>query len=70
MNDIHRRSLAGLLTMRFASLTQPLERSPKGLMKVRQDVPLEIRVHDEHTGANICSAPAADCAAIIMANLV
>lgn len=68
--EIQRRSLADLLTIMFAALTQLFERSPKTLMKVRHEVPLEILVHEAHTGAYRWRAPATDCAAIIMANLV
>ena len=39
-------------------------------MNVRQDVPREILVHDEHTGAKSCSAATADWTAIRIANLI
>jgi hypothetical protein len=52
--------LPGLLSIVLASLTQLLLKSPNTFMDVRQDVPREILVHDEHTGAKSCSAATAD----------
>jgi hypothetical protein len=52
--------LPGLLSIVLASLTQLLLKSPNTFMNVRQDVPREILVHDEHTGAKSCSAATAD----------
>ena len=62
--------LSGLLSIALASLTQLLLKSPNIFMNVRQDVPREILVHEEHTGAWRCSAATADWTAIRIANLI
>jgi len=61
--------LPGLETILLASLTHALDKSPKQLMNVRHEVPRDILVQDEQTGASRWKAPALDWAAIMIAIL-
>lgn len=57
-------------TIKFADVTNSRPKSPKTLTAVLQEVPRDILVQDEHTGAIKCRAPGQLCRASRIASLI
>jgi len=55
--------------IKFPMATKSAAKFPKTFTQVLQEVPREILVHDEHTGASRCKAPGELCKASSRASL-